>query len=805
MPAPDDPRALLESVNAADRDLLVATVRSVMADRAALRACVRFSSAVVKELAGTEFDRLPNDPRGATAVVSILTTHPAFGKGRDLVAASPVLGPGGDDPSEFDARREAAEVLAVGVCALIAENLLDERHAAALTQVAIGADAASRLVRDMLFGGRTRDIDLDLESLIPSRLIDLETLERMGCGHEIAGAAAKLGLGFQPARAWATGITALAPSGACAGATITIQGSGFGAAQPSDVVVMFPTRDGGCTVAQVTAWSDTAVSVVVPASAGPGCVGFASKGTPADFAAATHFADVLDHCIGPAALRVSTKIRRFAGLSALPCAPCLAGGANRYAGAGPIIDGFTANGCIEAVVQPGQNVVLAWSVRNAKSLTLSRAGMQGPFAVPPTPLPATGILDLGPFNGTQPASASYVLRAANACSTETRTVIAKLVREPTLKISSIEVVQAIQRADNSVRLAARKRTVARVFVESGITDGFDYGSGPGVVPGISGRVLVFAAGQGFGTSGAPLPIAALALPAGTHDRNLGTHSFNVELLPTSDLAGPVRIDALVWVDGHETDVGGPWKAFASTSVTFQPRARQEVLPFLISDFGNLLAAPSLAAFNASLQEARKRYPLAEDAYVVHPPITIAASDAFGNPYNLAGAFDWGRLLFDIATMVFLFPSTPTGGVRAGLVPRNGGGLTDVDGNAIPPYAVNGMGSPRVGGVAPAFVCQALLPGTFAHELGHSCGLNHAPCPALPGTPGSGDCSDPPSDIDSRLPGGTEDVGMDVPAGAVIPTGRGELMSYCGDLSRCPGPTRWPSITTWDLLFDTLPI
>ena len=45
----------------------------------------------------------------------------------------------------------------------------------------------------------------------------------------------------------------------------------------------------------------------------------------------------------------------------------------------------------------------------------------------------------------------------------------------------------------------------------------------------------------------------------------------------------------------------------------------------------------------------------------------------------------------------------------------------------------------------------------------------------------------------------------MPANTLIPAGRGELMSYNGDTSRCPGPTRWPSIALWDLLFDSLGI
>jgi len=86
-----------------------------------------------------------------------------------------------------------------------------------------------------------------------------------------------------------------------------------------------------------------------------------------------------------------------------------------------------------------------------------------------------------------------------------------------------------------------------------------------------------------------------------------------------------------------------------------------------------------------------------------------------------------------------------------------------------------------------------LAGTFAHEMGHTFGLAHSSC-CLPGGEGP----------DSRLPSGsTEDVGLDVATNTVIPAGRGEIMSYCGDTSRCPGATRWPSIAFWNVMF-TMP-
>jgi hypothetical protein len=816
-PPPDDAQRFLGEINAGDADRINAFTAGLQAEHGTIDACRQYAAAVTKPLAGGELDAQPRDESGASAVVKVLSQHPAFAEERDLPYAEAVFGPQGTDPAEVDARREVSEFIAVGLSALASEDALDKRSAWALVTVAIGADALSRFVRDVVLGLDPRGFDFDLNGLIPPHLIDREKLDRLGCVQGIQGAALGLGLGVQAARAWATGITALDPPAGCADDTVVIRGSGFGSTQPNGVVVMFPGNAGRCVEAQVTAWSDTAVTVVVPDGVGAGCVGFAQAGTPADFEAASTFAGELERCIGPAAFRVTEKIRRFGGVAPPPpCPDCLTGGANRFGGGTPVIDMFTANLGHDVAVEPNDHVVLRWSVQNAQTLTLIRMSQQGPFAPPPVPLPASGSLDLGPFTGSSPVTAIYQLTASNGCGSEPRVVVVRLIRVPKLAVDAIEVVQVIQMPDNSVRLVSHKRTVARVFVDSGVVDGFNYGQGPNVVPGIVGNVVVYPQGRGFGTSGTPVTTGgALAVPAMSRSRANPLHSFDVEL-PIAELDGQVRIEAQVWVAGHEADVGGPWRASTSTTVDFHPQPSQEVLPILLTDGLNGLPAPTLAAWNTSLQEARKRYPLAETGFRINPPLTLPASNPFGSPYDLSKPGDWGFLLNDIRTIAFVFPSTPVGGIRTAMVPRNGGGLldaagnripplTDAAGNPIPPYAVNGMGQARSAGIAPGFICQAELAGTNPHEMGHTFALGHAPCPAPPGTPGTLDCKDPPVGIDSRLPGTTDEVGYDVPAGVVIENGRGELMSYCGDLSRCPGATRWPSIVTWDLLFDHLPV
>jgi hypothetical protein len=215
-----------------------------------------------------------------------------------------------------------------------------------------------------------------------------------------------------------------------------------------------------------------------------------------------------------------------------------------------------------------------------------------------------------------------------------------------------------------------------------------------------------------------------------------------------------------------------------TTVSFVVEPTQEVLPLLINDapagplFPLRAAAPPFTAYLASLQGARTRYPVAETGFIVNPPLTLTTQQN----RDLTTVIGWNLLVMDLATIIFIFPSTPVGGIRTALVPANA------------TFAFNGMATPRVGPAVPAMAAQAGLPATFAHEMSHCVGLGHAPCggPAPP--------------IDARLPGTTEDTGMDVATAAVIPAGRGELMSLCG------GQGRWPAIAHYDgVLFTSLPI
>lgn len=574
---------------------------------------------------------------------------------------------------------------------------------------------------------------------------------------------------------YTTGIASVSPATACYGDEVTINGSGFGPSQPADVDVII-----GTVVVPVVSWSATGTKIVikVPLGTASGCVAFRNRTLEAlraeAFAAngeaiasiAEGLACLGQHGFWPKAppLKPST-------------APCTAA---NFLSIGPPVVSFSAS---SAQVTPGTQVFLSWSVQNATTFRVRRTSPAGPFIDVTNP-PGTSA-SLGGFAGTQDTNATYELTATNSCGTTTRTVTVRLRQPPTLAILGVEVVQSVQRfafgnpaQQNTVRLAARKRTMVRVYVDSGISNGFDNGAGPNLQPNVTGRVNVFPPGASAGTT-AVLRTAGgtiSARPQATINRDRLDHSLNFEL-PSNLIEGAVRLEVRVWVTGHENEVGTGWNPWDTPlTVNFQPRRAQPVVRIFVRDTNQNLAVPTTAQYETSRTGARARFPV---AFAAGMPVFIAPGfETINSAHDLRTRAGWENLLDDIADIADGF--VDNGEIWTALVPNQAN------------YNVNGIGT--LGGTQPHMVARAALPATFAHELGHNFGFMHANCGLQAG--------DTP---DSRIPASTEDTGMDVFRTFVIPNATSELMSTC--TPTWAGATfqdRWPSIAFWDIVFDALP-
>jgi hypothetical protein len=336
---------------------------------------------------------------------------------------------------------------------------------------------------------------------------------------------------------------------------------------------------------------------------------------------------------------------------------------------------------------------------------------------------------------------------------------------PALAVTSLMATQSVQTLDNTMRLVRSKRTAVRVFVVSGISNGFDAGAGPNRWPNVSGELRVRDPATGF-SSGPIAPLnpggAITAVPVSELNVDNPGHSLSFRLPLSAVSVASLEITARVFVRGHENDPGG-WTARGATSVTFTPRRSQEITPFLIAQATMGLPAPTLAQWATVLRRgALARFPV--PFFVVNRPITLTTF----NPMTSV-PFGWAPLLSALATAVIV--GQASGGIRAGLV------------TSSPAHPIGGMGTPRIGFAAPAFVSQTGNEALFAHEMGHSHGLNHSVCSGTE-----------PILHDDRLPGRSDVPGFHVEDGAVVARGTGEIMSYC------PDPL-WPSRAAYDLIFD----
>ena len=479
---------------------------------------------------------------------------------------------------------------------------------------------------------------------------------------------------------------------------------------------------------------------------------------------------------------------------------------------------FKVNDKSETEISPGEPLTFTWDTENTdnveivKVLTLVYSYEEDDGSITevfeqdelpdilPQPLRTpTGDFTLSSVAGSFKWDTTYEIKATsaewpNGSRYGSHRVLVKMQFIPQMAIHRIEVVQAIQRDDNSVRLVSNKRAIARVFVDSGLTNGFENckkvrgrntvsgwestrhsyggGQGPNSQPRVTGRLQLQRDGMTVASFISPFNNTGFMTAMNPHDinRDLLNHSLNFEL-PLYELLNVVTIGVDIWVS-ESNNVGPAHSASGSVEVIFNNQPSQEILPILIKDSHLNLPRPDITMFGNALQGARTRFPVAENGFIVNPPINVDTG------WDLTTDHGWNMLIFELSTMIFLVPSTPVGGIRCGLLPQG-------------PYKWGGMGTPRIAVSIPTFASSS-NPVVFAHEMTHTFGINHAACPH------TGNPHPPKPPIDNRLPTTTSDFGIDVFTRRAYRSGLSELMSYC------PEPT-WISIESWDIIFDRLPI
>ena len=592
-----------------------------------------------------------------------------------------------------------------------------------------------------------------------------------------------------PISTFADSIAAIVPPSACAGETISIIGTGFPPTKPSDWTVLLDT-----TPLTVVSWSATKIDVLVPANAKSGCIGFRNETTESAIQNTLAdrregFAQVSEGlaCLGLPSVDPPVMTLAKSG------APCT--GKNLFMGSAPEIDEFLVNGGTLVDVEPGAPIVLSWSVRNATDISIRAVSGVGPTPMidepaPPAATPGlvAGSRDIGPWNGNMPSSDTYQLTARNRCGLVQADVIVRLRRKPALKVRGMELLQAIQRpdplvpgappTDTPVRLVARRRTVLRVYVESGLTGGFIYGGQPDEFQ-ITGTVDL-ASSAGLGKSGIlPLPKNAFAKPTPSR-ADMQALEFE---LPWANLVGGVHLTVKVSAAVADWGAGPGYVANSTMSATFHNRRHLTLVRLRVADLTQGLTQPSVAAWQGDMIGAKDRYPVAEDKFI---EAIAPGFDAISTSHNLGDKAGWEDLIDDIDDIADDF--TDLGQIWVAIVPQGMG------------YSLNGIAHPFSDNWWPAsddhrvMVVQTGLSATYAHEMAHTLDVGHA------------NCGGPEEDsLDGRLPVGTESntLGRRMSDGALFAPGWSELMSYCTPPSG-QYQDRWPSIALWDILFDQLP-
>jgi hypothetical protein len=341
-----------------------------------------------------------------------------------------------------------------------------------------------------------------------------------------------------------------------------------------------------------------------------------------------------------------------------------------------------------------------------------------------------------------------------------------------LFVRGIEVTQAVQHyranahltdpadrgPDNSLRLVSEKPAWVRVYVGSVLG-----------VSGVTGTLEVQRRKHGFlwGTIATlnPQPPGNVNTPffatAYATERGALGSTLNF-IIPANDMCGTLRLIARI--------SGGHWTAEYTTEIVVILQQTLRLAGVMIAYNGptsstnatNLqIAAPTLAELQAMSGTALTLFPVRAVADFRAGGM-ITWDRHLQDPFGTTGCTTNWDALHAAVVNARTADGNQAGWVYYGLLPTG-----------VPMGPVGGCGG---GGVSVGPVGAAL---TMAHEIGHSCDLEHAPC----GSPPRPDANYPayePYDAAGTPQGSIGEFGLDVNNGNIkSPATFKDFMSYCG--------------------------
>jgi hypothetical protein len=557
-------------------------------------------------------------------------------------------------------------------------------------------------------------------------------------------------------------IASVTPLRACPGDTLAIGGTGFGV---TPGLVVFRRLGGGTMEVAAVTWTDTVITVIVPAQAAAGLW--------------------LKIPIGSTVVCGVALDRYLPGQSV-----------ETFDGSAPYIEALYAAHSPNApfVVEPGELLNVNWRVFGATKVTVEVSDSTTGLSIARSdPAPSIGAF------ATLRAPVSNVSRivtvrvdAEGVCqpSPVSRTISIVVTKDPQLSIEGIEVTQGVQYyrssqhltdsadygADNTLPLVASKAAWARVYVRSFRDPLFDNGEAL-----IVGSLLVERLDSGSAVlasttlTSTPInaPVAASASPVYANVRGLLEATLNF-MIPEAWMAGRVRFTAKV----TQAPTAYTFPPPSPASVIVEPLLNRQLRVALIpvgyngpdavgSTTMKTVAPPTVANALTTLSDTLAMLPMTSAPNIRALPAHTRTEVLAEDPKAAGGCFtNVGDLMSDVVA-----------------VKNADGNLTDVVyvalyANGIP-QLFGGCGG---GNLA---VTETGFPMVFAHEISHAIGRAHAPCGDV-GTPDPNYPAYEPYDTSIAKMALLGEYGLDIRDGTIHrpkPLLPGDLeehdfMSYC---------------------------